>query len=395
MSDNKITSPTAAPAGPDSGSDREAPDSKVGQILQSQGVTRMEAIYREAKTNRKSLWLVAVSVVVCAWAFSLDSSTTSFYSVDASSYFEQHSSVLSTLAIATSVISAVCKPFIAKISDITSRPYTYLLTLFFYVVGYIIAATCKTISAYVVGEVFVAIGSSGLDLTNDIIVADLTPLEWRGFASSMLSTPFIINTWFAGKIVNAIEIRNQWRWGYGMFAIIMPAALGPAVAVLIWLDRKAKKDGIVNLASSNEARRAAADLAGKDGHEAPHGAVLAPAAPRARTWTESLKYNLEEIDAFGLVLLGFGWSLLLLPFSLTTYADGGWRNPSMIAMMIVGGLLLIAYVVYEIMWAKVPSAPRRLVLNKTFVMSIVIDSIYTRTLSPIACTFLSTNFMTF
>ena len=67
----------------------------------------------------------------------------------------------------------------------------------------------------------------------------------------------------------------------------------------------------------------------------------------------------------------------------------------MIAMMIVGGLLLIAYVVYEIMWAKVPSAPRRLVLNKTFVMSIVIDSIYTRTLSPIACTFLSTNFMTF
>ncbi|KAJ5691892.1 MFS general substrate transporter [Penicillium macrosclerotiorum] len=372
--DDKITA--VAYSGPFSSGDHAVPESRVGNVIQSQGVTRMEAIYREAKTNRKSLWLVAVSVLVCAWAYSLDSSTTSYYSIDASSYFKQHSSVLSTLSIATSIISAVSKPFIAKVSDITSRPYTYLLTLLFYVIGYIIVASCKTISAYVVGEVFVAIGSSGLDLTNDIIVADLTSLEWRGFASSMLSTPFIINTWFAGKIVDAIDSRNQWRWGYGMFAIIMPVALGPAVATMIWLDRKAKKYGIVNLASSNAARRAARDLAKMDGHDAPEGAIIAPAAAPSQTWFRSLQSNLEEIDAFGLILLGFGWSLLLLPFSLKTYADGGWRNPSMIAMMIVGGILLIVYVIYEMLWARVPSAPRRLVFNKTFVMAIIIDSFY-------------------
>ncbi|PYI20418.1 MFS general substrate transporter [Aspergillus violaceofuscus CBS 115571] len=343
---------------------------------QSQGVTRMEAVYREAKSNRKSLWLIGISVLVCAWAYSLDSSTTSYYSVDASSYFKQHSSVLSTLSIATSIISAVSKPFIAKISDITSRPYTYILTLCFYVIGYIIAATCKTVSAYIVGEVFVAIGSSGLDLTNDIIVADLTPLEWRGFASSMLSTPFIINTWFAGKIVDAIDGRGQWRWGYGMFAIIMPVALGPAVATLIHLDRKAKKHGVVNIASSNTARRAARDIAAAEGHSAPRGGVVAPAASSTQSWMDALKHNLEEIDAFGLILLGLGWSLLLLPFSLKTYADGGWRNQSLIAMMIVGGLLLIAYIIYEMKWARVPSAPRRLIFNKTFIMSIVIDSFY-------------------
>jgi hypothetical protein len=97
---------------------------------------------------------------------------------------------------------------------------------------------------------------------------------------------------------------------------------------------------------------------------------------------EAIKHNLEEIDAFGLILLGFGWSLLLLPFSLKTYADGGWKNPSMIAMMVVGGLLLIAYVIYEILWARVPSAPRRLVFNKTFVMAVIIDSIYMRAYPP-------------
>ncbi|KAJ4259588.1 hypothetical protein NW762_007518 [Fusarium torreyae] len=350
--------------------------SNVGDVLQSQGVTRMEAVYREAKSDRKTLWLVGASVLVCAWAFSLDSSTTSYYSVNASSYFERHSSVLSTLSIATSIISAVSKPFIAKFSDITSRPYTYLVCIFFYACGYVIAASSRTISAYIVGEVFVAIGSSGLDLTNDIIVADLTPLEWRGFASSILSTPFIINTWFAGKIVGALQGRDQWRWGYGMFAIIMPAALSPAVATLIYLDRKAKKEGIVNIASSNAARRAAREIAEENGYHGPHGAIVAPAAETDRSWIEALKSNLQEIDAFGLILLGFGWSLLLLPFSLKTYAAHGWRNPSLIAMMVVGGVLLIAYVTYEMKWAKVPSAPRRLVFNKTFIMAIIIDSVY-------------------
>ncbi|KAE8309942.1 hypothetical protein BDV41DRAFT_567004 [Aspergillus transmontanensis] len=282
---------------------------------QSQRVTQIEAIYREAKSDRKT-WLIGVSVLVCAWAYSLDSSTTSYYSVDASSYFKQHSSVLSTLPIATSIINL----------RITTRQYTYTFVLFFYVIGYIIVAICRTIAGYVVGEVPVAIGSSGLDLTNNIIVANLTPLEWRGFASSILSTPFIINTY-----------KGQWRWGYGMFAIIMPVALGPAVATLVYLDRKAKQNGIVNIASSNAARRAAGNLAEREGRDIPHGTISARAAGPSEPWVQSVRRILDEIDAFGLVLRGFGWSLLLLPLHLKTHADGGWRDHSLIAMMIIWG----------------------------------------------------------
>lgn len=360
--------------------------STVGDVFQTQGVTRMVAVYRDVQTNRLPFYLVAASVLVCAWAFSLDSSTTSSYSVEASSAYQEHSSVLSTLSIATGIISAVAKPFIAKLSDTTSRPYMYLLALVFYVLGYIVVAASHTIAGYVVGEVFVAVGSSGLDLVNDIIVADLSPLEWRGFVGSMLSTPFIINTWFAGKIVDAMVSRGQWRWGYGMFAIIMPVALGPAIITLIHLDWKARKEGTVNIAASNAARRAAKELAEREGYEVPRGIVAAPAAEPASTWVESFRRNVEEIDAFGLLLLGFGWSLLLLPFSLKTYADHGWRNRSLIAMMVVGGLTLIAYVVYEIKWAKIPSAPKRLVLNRTFIMAIIIDSFYMRRFSfPFRC----------
>ncbi|KJK66577.1 non-heme dioxygenase in morphine synthesis N-terminal [Aspergillus parasiticus SU-1] len=45
-------------------------------------------------------------------------------------------------------------------------------------------------------------------------------------------------------------------------------------------------------------------------------------------------------------------------------------------MMLIGGLLLIAYVIYEAKWAGVPRAPRCLVFNKTFTMAIIIDSFY-------------------
>lgn len=190
----------------------DIPPPDNNSINQSKGVTRMEAVVRETKSNRTSFYVIAISVLVCAWAYSLDSSTTSYYSVYASSHYEQHSSVLSTLSIATNIIGAVGKPFIAKISDITSRPYTYILVLLFYTVGYIVISTSQTISAYIVGESFVAVGGAGLDLLNDIIVADLTPLEWRGFVSSLLSAPFIINTWFSGKIVNALSNNQDWRW---------------------------------------------------------------------------------------------------------------------------------------------------------------------------------------
>jgi hypothetical protein len=53
--------------------------SDVGDVVQSRGVTRMEAVYREARSNRVSFWLIGASVLVCAWAYSLDSSTTSYY----------------------------------------------------------------------------------------------------------------------------------------------------------------------------------------------------------------------------------------------------------------------------------------------------------------------------
>ncbi|KAK1229978.1 hypothetical protein PQX77_006941 [Marasmius sp. AFHP31] len=340
-------------------------DTEVGTVVQSKGVTRMEAISRFSLTSQTTRWAIFLSVFICAWVYILDQSTLLSYQPLVTSYFEQHSSGLATLNIASSVIGSVIKPFIAKISDITSRPYTYLIVLVLYVLGIVVAAASRSITAFIVGSVFITIGQNGLTLLNNIIIADLTPLEWRGLAHGILAAPYIVNVWYAGKIVAALSQGELWRWGYGMFAIIMPVCIAPAILTLINLDRKARKEGVANVASSGATQRDA------DEKEASVAEVPVDVPPKSR-W-EMTKGFLEEIDAFGLIILGFGWSLLLLPFSLQKYAQDGWKNPSLIAMMTVGGLLVIAYVPYEFYFARFPSAPRRLIVNRTFITAVIID----------------------
>ena len=96
------------------------------------------------------------------------------------------------------------------------------------------------------GEVIYTPGSTGLDFLTGILVADITSLQWRSFVTSALSsTPWLINEFISTYITTGISANttNGWRWGFGMFAILIPVCITPALAVLFWGDRKAKKLG--------------------------------------------------------------------------------------------------------------------------------------------------------
>lgn len=272
------------------------------------------------------------SILVCAWAASLDASTTNSLQPLATSSFGAHSS-LATINIANGIIGAVSNPILAKFADLISRTFIYIISVFFYTVGYIIAASSQTATAFIVGLGIATVGKTGVDFVNTLIVIDFTPLKWRGFVTSILATPFIINCWFAGLIVGDLRVAN-WKWGYGMFAIIIPVVLLPAIALMTYFDKT------VTLADSFSAGKS------KTKKEELYNIV------------SIIKQGLIEVDAFGLLLLGFGFALLLLPFSLAGSADNGWRNPSLIAMIIVGGLLVIAFFVYEIYYAPFPAMPK-------------------------------------
>lgn len=324
----------------------------------TKGVARIE-IVRDFM-GKKYLWIFAGCIFLAAWMRALDATTTFNYQPYATSSFDRHS-MLSTLTIATRVIGAVCKPFVAKVSDLTSRPFVYVIVLVLYVLGFVIVACSPTIAAFVIGSVFISVGQSGVALMNSIIVADFTNLQWRSFFLSMLSFPYLVTTWISGYIVQDIVALN-WRWGYGMFAIITPAVLIPAIVIMYWLDHKANKEGKVPFGAEPIGEK--------------HKEIVNKGFSSFKTKLLIAKEGLIEIDAFGLVLLGFAFSLLLLPFSLYSYADGGLKNPSMIAMITMGGILLIAHVVYEIYFAKYSLLPRRVLFNRTFICCVIIDFLY-------------------
>lgn len=81
----------------------------------------------------------------------------------------------------------------------------------------------------------------------------------------------------------------------------MPVVMAPALMVLFWADLKAKHNGIAS------------------------GLTRAHMHEKKTVWQHTKDFCIA-VDAFGLLLLGFSWSLALLPFTLKSSAVGGYKN---------------------------------------------------------------------
>lgn len=266
-----------------------------------------------------------------------------------------------SLLLCRSIIAAVSKPFLGKMSDITSRPTVYTIALVFYCLGFIVAATSTTWAAYIIGLCFTSLAKSGLDLMADIIVSDLTPLQWRQFFTSGLTSPYFITSYVGGFIVEGLGLTDpdygHWRWALGMFVIMMPAFVAPIIVLLYSLQWKAKRLGLVSLAASGMTRR---------GQAAPQ---------QERSYMKLAYTSAVEMDLVGLVLLAFAFALILMPFSLAKAASGGWSNPSMVAMLVVGFVLLISFGLWEQYGAPIPLAPQRVLRNRGFLVAVFVDTL--------------------
>ncbi|CAG8953061.1 hypothetical protein HYFRA_00003255 [Hymenoscyphus fraxineus] len=332
------------------------------------GVSKVEAfnrvLYQSGKSGKTLLWLVGISIGLTMFAYALDQGITStIFTTMASSTFGKHSS-LAAVSTASQIIRAISKPFIGKLADITSRPTTYVVVLIFYVVGFAVAASSSNFEAYTVGICFTSVGKSGLDLLSDIIVGDLTPLQWRGFFGAALSIPFVITVPVNGFIAEAFV--NDWRWGLGMFAILVPVLLIPAIFTLYAIQRRGEAMGMVTMAGSKQSRTGVVREVVSDEGPTPIR------SKGLKYWIKLFHQGLIDIDIFGLIILGTSFSLILLPFTLANEAHGGWANASIVAMLVVGFVLLVAFVLFEMFLAPKPLMTKCILKNRTFIAAGVI-----------------------
>jgi MFS family permease len=179
-------------------------------------------------------------------------------------------------------------------------------------------------------------------MLTQIVLADVTSLRYRAFAGGLLSMPYVINVWISAEIAEGVLTGGGWRWGYGMFAIMVPACLAPVVGCLLWGQWKAKKLNLLEYVPNSE----------KNFFKHPKKAVIIAN---------------KEMDLPGLVLIGAALALILLPLGLAPTASKGWNTPSMIVMIVIGCCLLPVFMVWECFlaekWGYLPIAPLRFFKN--------------------------------
>lgn len=147
---------------------------------------------------------------------------------------------------------------------------------------------------------------------------------------------------------------------------MVPVVMAPALVVLFYADIKAKRLLVVE-------------------GPLPATPLGLTAKIESRSPWQILLTIWSAIDAFGLILLGFSWTLVLLPFTLSASANDGYKNrtslprlllhcwdgdtiltgfavaASLIDMFVVGGILLVIFAIYEWFFAANPILPRRII----------------------------------
>ncbi|KAL1621488.1 hypothetical protein SLS54_005509 [Diplodia seriata] len=234
-----------------------------------------------------------------------------------------------------------------KIADVFGRCESFTFAVVIYTVGYIQQAASNNINTYASAQMFYAAGSQGVQVLQQIFVADTTDLLNRALFSTIPDLPFLATVWIGPEVAGAIL--PDWRWGYGMWAIVLPVSYLPLALSLFLNQRKAGKMGI--LPSS--------PFQGKDAFFV-------------------LKTLWYELDFFGLLLLAAAVSLILIPLTIATRQNDGWASSKIIAMLVVGIVCLLGFPLWERCKKLAPKAffPRDLFKERTVLAGISIAFFY-------------------
>lgn len=242
-----------------------------------------------------------------------------------------------------------------KVADAFGRLEAFTFSIVLFTIGYILPASSKNVQTFASSRIFWAAGFHGVFVLQQIFVADTSDLLNRALYSTIFDLPFLWTTWAGPKAGADILANIGWRWGYGIWAIILPVCFIPLFISLFMNQRRAKKLGY--------------DV----------GNVF-----RGQKVTTVLKNLWYDLDIFGLLLLATAVALILLPLTLAPRARGQWNNASMIAMMVIGVVVLIFFSFWERSKKLAPKAffPPNLFKNRTVVVGSLIAFFYFSTYLP-------------
>ncbi|ODQ55505.1 MFS general substrate transporter [Saitoella complicata NRRL Y-17804] len=295
------------------------------------GVKKVEVINKY--WTKQSLWIAYGSIFLLAFITSLESQTTYTFTRIATSSFSAHS-LISSVGVISNILLAVIKPPMAKLSDVFGRTEAFAVSLILYVIGDAQMAGSGSVGTYASAQLFFTAGGTGIQILQQIIIADTSSLLNRALLSSIPDFPYLVTVWMGPPIAQAFLDHSSWRWGYGVWCVIVPAVAAPLILSLWYNQRKAKKDGILE----------------------------------AREW-RGWKHLASDLDLVGVLLLVTGLTLVLLPLTLAGGTNSSWNSHSIITMLAVGGICLALFIPWEIYVAKHPCVPFYMMRDRTVLAS--------------------------
>ena len=204
----------------------------------------------------------------------------------------------------------------SKIADVFGRFEAFCLSVLLFVIGYIQQAASNNVKTYAAAQIFYAAGSTGLQLLIQIFIADTSDLLNRALVSRLPDVPFLLTVWIGPLLAEHVLQTSNWRWGYGVWAVVLPLAFLPLALALVINQRTAAKRGI--LPESHYKGMSTLDMA------------------------KTIYY---ELDVVGLLLICTSFSLILIPLALTGTA--GLHQSKIIVMLVTGVVCLAIFPFWE------------------------------------------------
>ncbi|KPM45762.1 Siderophore iron transporter mirB [Neonectria ditissima] len=307
------------------------------------GVKNIEAI--TLAWDKKSLIGVFIAIWFVYLLNAFQSSTVGGFLPYVTSDWSSHSLLTVVDVISASMTAAVFIP-LAKFLDIVGRADGFLLMVLFSEIGLIMMAASTNLPTYCAANVFYSVGFTGLIYTIDVITADTTKLKNRALAYAFTSSPYMISAFAGSYAADKMLSDIGWPWGFGIFAILMPIVCAPLYLILTLNLRKAKKVGVLERESSG------------------------------RTLQQNIWHYTLEFDVLGIFLFASGLVIFLLPFNLAASAPHEWATDYIIAMIVVGFILLVAFVFNELYLAPVPFLKFHFLTDRTMVGACLLDLTY-------------------
>ena len=302
--------------------------------VKSTGVARIEEVVKVSNIYERVILFFSIFLV--AYVYGLGGTVHTTMITNATDAFGEIA-LQSSVNVISAVVAAAALPTVAKLSDVFGRLELVVVGVFFYVLGNIVCAAANNVGTLSGGQVLYTIGYTVLQIMLELLIADFTSVRSRVFFSYLPAVPFIINTWIGGNVNSAIvgndnSSDNMWRWGFGMWCIIMPVLALPLIFTLGWLQFKAHKRGLMEK----------------------HPSVFSHHDSKSKFLIDLFWL----IDIPGIILIVGVFILILYPLTLAGGQKSTWNTAKIIAPIVVGFCLIPVMVIYEL-WAPHPMVPFR------------------------------------